>query len=410
MQSKPVIVAWISSFPVEWLPEAPQWIQQLPRQHPYSWLRVLLGELENHQAVKLHVIALRKQFARNAVFERNGVTFHLIKTPGGFRASTWFWLDTWLIRRRLAEIKPDLVHAWGSEHGATLIATRLKCPFVATVQGLLTWYAEVTRVNFYHRLMARLEQWSLPRAPLVTTESRFAVEFLRRRWPQINVRQIEHAPDSLFHQVGRKPQTSPLRFIFVGGLSQVKGSDILITALDRLKRELPFELLVAGHPNADFAKMIRKQTSPEIWQRIQFRHHLSPAEVAAEVARATMMIFPTRADTSPNAVKEAVVAGLPVVASAVGGIPDYVRPGRNGILFAPENVAECVRAVRAACAHPLFRQGLVEATALNEVREYLSPRRMGEQFLEIYQRSGILQAEKGGARTGRLRTRTDTEF
>ena len=385
MQSKPPIVAWISSFPVEWLPDAPEWVRQLPRQHPYSWLRVLLGELEKNPAVKLHVIVLRKQFARNATFERNGVTFHLIKTPGRCRAPTFFWLDTWLIRRKLAEIKPDLVHAWGTEQGAALVATRLKYPFVATVQGLLTWYAEVTRVNYYHRFAAWLERWSLPRAPMVTTESRFAVDFLKRRWPRINVRQVEHAPDWIFHRVERQPQTSPVRFIFVGGLSHLKGSDVLLAALDRLKEELPFELLVVGRLDASFEKTIRKQTSAEIWRRIQFKHDLRPAEVAAELARATMMIFPTRADTSPNAVKEAVVAGVPVVASAVGGILDYVWPGRNGILFPPGNVAECVQALRAACAHPLFRQGRVEPAALNEAREYLSPRRMGESFLEIYQ-------------------------
>ena len=385
MPPRQPIVAWISSFPVEWLPDAPEWVRQLPRQHPYSWLRVLLAELEKNPAVKLHVIVLRKQFARNGTFERNGVTFHLIKTPGGWRAPTLFWLDTWLIRRKLAEIKPDVVHAWGAEHGAALVATRLKYPFVATVQGLLTWYAEVTRLDCYHRFVARLERWSLPRAPVVTTESRFAVDYLKRRWPRINARQVEHAPDWIFHRVERQPQTSPVRFIFVGGLSHLKGSDVLLAALDRLKEELPFELLVVGRLDASSEKTLRKQTSAEIWRRIQFKHDLLPAEVAAELARATTMIFPTRADTSPNAVKEAVVAGVPVVASAVGGILDYVWPGRNGILFPSENVAECVQALRAACAHPLFGQGRVEPAALNEAREYLSPRRMGERFLEIYQ-------------------------
>jgi glycosyltransferase involved in cell wall biosynthesis len=333
----------------------------------------------------LHVIALQKQFARHLTFTRNGVTFHLIKTPGGWRAPTLFWLDTWLIRRKLAEIQPDLVHAWGAEHGAALVATRLKYPFVATVQGLLTWYAEVTRLDCYHRFVARLERWSLPRAPVVTTESRFAVDFLKRRWPRINARQVEHAPDWIFHRVQRQPQTSPVRFIFVGGLSHLKGSDVLLAALDRLKEELPFELLVVGRLDAGFEKTLRRQTSAEIWRRIQFKRDLRPAEVAAELARATMMIFPTRADTSPNAVKEAVVAGVPVAASAVGGILDYVWPGRNGILFPSENVAECVQALRAARAHPLFRQGRVEPAALNEARDYLSPRRMGESFLEIYQ-------------------------
>jgi glycosyltransferase involved in cell wall biosynthesis len=97
------------------------------------------------------------------------------------------------------------------------------------------------------------------------------------------------------------------------------------------------------------------------------------------------MIYPTRADTSPNSVKEAVVAGLPVVASAVGGIPDYVWPGRNGILFPSGDLEACVNAIRAAGEHPLFSQGEVEEDALNEARDYLSPRRMGEDFLKIYQ-------------------------
>jgi glycosyltransferase involved in cell wall biosynthesis len=70
---------------------------------------------------------------------------------------------------------------------------------------------------------------------------------------------------------------------------------------------------------------------------------------------------------------------------AGGGILDYAWPGRNGVLLPPENVAECVQALRAACAHPPFRQGRVEPTVLNEAREYLSSRRMRERFLEIYQ-------------------------
>jgi len=385
MQSKPLTVAWFSYFPVEWLPDAPEEVRCLPRIHPASWQRVLLGELEKNPAVKLHVIVLRKQFARDLTFERNGVTFHLIKTPGGWRAPTLFWLDTFLLHRKLAEIKPDVVHAWGAEQGAALVAARLKYPFVATVQGLLTWYEQVTPVNRYLKFAAWLERRSFPRAPVVTTESAFAVDFLKRRWPQMNVRQVEHAPDWIFHRLERKPQTSPRRFLFVGVLSQLKGSDLLLLALDKLRNEFAFELVVVGQGDADFMAALRRQTSAELWARMQFRRDLTPAEVAEEMARATLMIFPTRADTSPNSVKEAVVAGLPVVASAVGGIPDYVRPGRNGILFPSGDLEACVKAIRAAGEHPLFGRSEVEAAALNEMRTYLSPRRMGESFLEIYQ-------------------------
>jgi len=385
MQSKPLTIAWISFFPVEWMPDAPEEVRKLPRLHPASWQRVLLGELEKKPAIKLHVIVLRKQFARDLAFERNGVTFHLLKTPGGWRAPTFFWLDTWLIRRELAKIRPGVVHAWGAEQGAVLVASRLKYPFVATVQGLLTWYEQVAQLARYQKFAAWLERRSFPRAPVVTTESRFAVDFLKQRWPQMQVRQVEHAPDWTFHRLKRQPQLSPRRFLFVGGLSQIKGSDLLLRALDKLRGEFAFEILIVGKGDADFVAAMRQQISAELWEQVQFRHDLTPTEVAEEMARATLMIFPTRADTSPNSVKEAVVAGLPVVASAVGGIPDYVWSGRNGILFPSEDMEACVNAVRAAGEHPLFGRGEVEKAALDEARDYLSPRRMGEGFLEIYQ-------------------------
>ena len=97
------------------------------------------------------------------------------------------------------------------------------------------------------------------------------------------------------------------------------------------------------------------------------------------------MVCPTRADTGPLAVKEAVMAGVPVVASAIGGVPDYVEPGENGLLFAPGDVTQCADALRAACQHPFFGRGLVEPSVLARKREALSAARMGRSFFEAYQ-------------------------
>jgi glycosyltransferase involved in cell wall biosynthesis len=385
VNQNPLTVAWIPHFPIEWLSDAPEPFRHLPREHPLSWQRVLLAELENVPGLRLHILVLRKQFERNFVFERNGVTFHLIKAPGGLRAPSLFWVDTILIRQVLNKIKPDVVHAWGTERGAALVASRLKYPSVVTMQGLLTWINELTPLNWYHRFAAILEKWSLSRAPIVTTESTFAVQYLQSRFSCPNVQQVEHAPDWIFHRLERKPKIAPLRFIFVGTLSHLKGTDLLLMALDRLKDELTFELLMAGGPERNFMEKIRSQISDKLWRRIQFKQELQPAEIAAELATATLMIFPTRADTSPNSVKEAVVAGLPVVASAVGGIPDYVIPGRNGILFRAGELKELIEAVRAACRHPLFSHGMVEPDVLARMRDYLSPVRMGKRFLEIYE-------------------------
>jgi glycosyltransferase involved in cell wall biosynthesis len=86
------------------------------------------------------------------------------------------------------------------------------------------------------------------------------------------------------------------------------------------------------------------------------------------------------------AVKEAVVAGVPVVGTQVGGIPDYVFPEKNGVLCAAGDVTAFAEAIRRACRHPLLGQGRVDAATLGQVREYLSPKRMAEGFRDIYRR------------------------
>jgi len=379
------IIAWISSFPVEWLPDAPEPLRQLPREHPSSWQRVLLEQLEKKTELRLHIVVLRSQFERDFTFERNGVMFHLIKTIGGWRAPSLFWQDTLLIRRKLAEIKPDAIHAWGTERGAALIAHRLNFPSVVTIQGLLTWYNQTVPPHLYGRLAGILETYSLRRAHLITTESNFSVQWLRRRFPKARVEQIEHAPDSIFHNVQRQPKTKPFRFLFVGTLEQRKGGDLLIQALDQLQDEMAFELIIAGNVEAGMLRALQQRASTKLWQRVNFKKDLTPSQVAQELAAATMMIFPTLADVSPNAVKEAVVAGVPVVGSVIGGIPDYVITGQNGVLFPAGDLTGLIEAIRAACRHPLFSQGQVDPAVLSKMRSYLSPALMKKRFLKIYQ-------------------------
>ena len=170
----------------------------------------------------------------------------------------------------------------------------------------------------------------------------------------------------------------------MGTLDYRKGSDLLLRALDRLAPDHPFELVIVGGSGGAFIESLRSEFSPEFWRRVRFKSNLPPSEVAKEFSTATIKILPTRADTSPNAVKEAVVAGVPVVASNIGGIPDYVHPGKNGFLFESEDMAGLVGSLQNALKHPLFSRGQVEPSCLSKTREYLSPERMKQQFMEAY--------------------------
>jgi len=378
-------VAWISDYPIEWMSDPPSELRDAQKQHPATWMPVLLEELQKRAGLKVRVVVLRKTVPKDFEFQRGDIAFHVIKTHAGLRAPSLFWMDTVLIRRALQRFKPDLVHAWGTERGAALVASRLEWPSVVTMQGLLSWYGELIPLSLHERFAALLERMSLRHASVVTTESRFAVNYLRQRYPSLRVRQAEHAPNWLFHRLERRPQTAPVRFITVGTVAYRKGSDLLLRALGRLVNEMPFELTVIGAPDRALLTALRSELPVAFWERIQFKAHLSPAEVAEELATATISVLPTRADTSPNAVKEAVVAGVPVVATRVGGVVDYVVHGENGLLVDSEDLDGLTEALRQAARHPLFGQGRVDAETCRRMRDYLSPERMAQNFCAAYE-------------------------
>src|SRR2546427_2487295 len=105
---KTLTVAWISDFPIEWLPDLPAPLRHLPRRHPATWEMVLLDEFEKDSNLRIHVIVLRHRLERDFSFERNGTTYHLLKAPVWLRVGSLFWLDTLLIGRVCRRIKPHL--------------------------------------------------------------------------------------------------------------------------------------------------------------------------------------------------------------------------------------------------------------------------------------------------------------
>ncbi len=387
-------VAWISDFPIEWVPGIPSEIAKLPKQHPTTWQSVLLPELKNRN-FRIHILVLRKGINASLSFEREGVVFHVLKVLGGIRGPSFFWADTLIVRKKVKEINPDLVHAWGSERGAGLIASRISFPYLFTVAGPFNWYKTMVPLNGHQKISALAEILTFRRANLVTVESKAAINWIEGNYPELTLRQVEHAPNWMFFRTVRNPQASPVRFLSVGTLGHVKGTDLLLRAFEQIVRTRPAELVVVSNSDPEFLQTMRNQISSEAWNRITFKANLPPEGVVDELSKATIFLFPTRADNSPNAVKEAAVAGVPVVASKMGAIPDYLLQGRNGLLFETGDLEQFVGAIRAACDHPNFGVGKVELEALEQVREYLSPSRMADSFSALY--GEIIKQRKSGS-------------
>src|SRR4051812_42463870 len=126
----PLKVAWITDFPIEWLSDIPETLTHLPRLHARSWQQVLLQEFENNPAIDLHILLLRRNLKQDVIFKRNGVTFHVFKVLPLVRDQSLYWVDTIRLKPALTRIQPDVVHAWGTERAAHLVAKRLDYPYL----------------------------------------------------------------------------------------------------------------------------------------------------------------------------------------------------------------------------------------------------------------------------------------
>jgi glycosyltransferase involved in cell wall biosynthesis len=113
-----------------------------------------------------------------------------------------------------------------------------------------------------------------------------------------------------------------------------------------------------------------------------------------------MLVFPSRSENSPNAVKEAVVAGVPVVAAAVGSVAEYVLTGKNGVLAKPGSSESLTEGIMRLLGDPTLARGEVCSQTLGRLREQLSPERMARSFLGAYERTLSLKDPTTMAESG----------
>jgi len=133
------------------------------------------------------------------------------------------------------------------------------------------------------------------------------------------------------------PAGGPLRVGYVGSLVWHKGVHVLIGALQRLAPGRA-QLSVHGDPAVDpgYAADLRAQSSG---LSVGFPGPFEPAHCAAVYENLDVLVVPSLwLENSPLVIHEALMAGVPVIGSEIGGIPALIRHEVNGLLVQPGSV------------------------------------------------------------------------
>jgi glycosyltransferase involved in cell wall biosynthesis len=257
------------------------------------------------------------------------------------------------VAARIADAAADVVHGHGAKGGAyARLARGQRAIRAYTPHGGSLHYDWSSPAGFIYLASERL---LMRRTDLFLFESAYGRDAFsakigapgaRARVAHNGVTATEFAP------VAADPQATDL--VFVGELRVLKGVDVLIEALAMLARDghrITATIVGEGPDRAAFEVAAATQG-----QAIRFLG-AKPARAAFALGR--LLVVPSRAESLPYIVLEAAAAGLPLIATRVGGIPEIYGPDA-GDLVPPGDPAALARVIGAALRDAAARGSLAQ--------------------------------------------------
>ena len=226
-------------------------------------------------------------------------------------------------QRLIRQLKPDVLHGHGAKAGAFMrlkTASRDKIRVYTPHGGSLHYPLTTLKGNVY----ARIERALMNDTDLFLFESAFARDTYQRTigTPKGLVRCVFNGVTAdEFDPVVKAEDATDL--IYVGEFRHIKGADLLIDAVARLRADgRPVKLTLAGD-GEETASLKAQVERLGLGEAVRFIGHVKARH---GFSKGSLLVVPSRGDSMPYVVIEAAAAGIPMVAANVGGIPEIFGP------------------------------------------------------------------------------------
>jgi glycosyltransferase involved in cell wall biosynthesis len=247
----------------------------------------------------------------------------------------------------LQVIEPCIVHIHFSSRGSTLRKLIL-ANMVLRAGRPLVLHAHGGAFDKFHRglpaVLRRTVNGILQRANVLVT--------LSSRWRDFYVEECEVSPSHVTvlpnpvrwtPEVPNRAGRRQVQFLFLGRMSQMKGTYDLVNAFAALPQDVRAraQLVLAGDGDLD---AITKLAAP-LGERVRVLSWIDTAERERLLAQSDVFVLPSYNEGVPMSLLESMASGLPSIVTPVGGIPDVLRHGVEGLMVEPRRVADLAAAM-----------------------------------------------------------------
>lgn len=380
--NRPLKIAIITS-------DARHWFRQFDSHVPNFGTAVqgLLQGFDGMEGVEIHVISASPTSLQSPAKLADNIFFHHlhVSKPGWGRSL--FVGVALRMRGLIHDLGIDFVHGQGTERDCSIAAVLSGKPNVLTIHGNMRVHAKRPENGhqLYYRIAAILESVCLHLTSGVVAISRYTQDLVKdstaRTWL------LPNAVDSRYFQVAAAPPEIP-RILFIGSIDPRKNPLGLLRACEPLLREGLCSLTLIGQSNPDDPYVREVTALAESLPGVETIGFIGRDELAGQFSRSSILVLPTFEDNCPMVVLEAMAAGLPVAASEVGGIPDLISHGVDGLMFDPHDDASIRDALTRLIGDNEMRTSMGLAARAKALAKF-HPRIIAEKHLEIYREVGL---------------------
>jgi glycosyltransferase involved in cell wall biosynthesis len=338
---------------------------------------------------EVHVISCLKRKVHSPEKLASNVWYHALHVPQPGWLRTGYQGCVRAVRHCLKNLCPDIVHGQGTERHCAISAVFSSFPNVITIHGNMRLIAKLHRAPpwSYMGLAAMLEDFAIPRTDGIVCITRYTERAVAGKAKKTWI--INNAVDPRFFEVCARPLDPPL-LLCVGQVTPRKNQLALLDALEGLANKFRFQIRFLGQASEKdpYARKFRQRASQHSWVKM-----IGPCdreELLKAMSQASLLILPSIEDNCPMVILEAAAAGVPVLASRLGGIPELIQEGVTGYLFEPQIRSTLPSQMGSIFSDaPLASQ--VAAAAREQAVRRFHPNVIAAKHLEIY---GELLARK----------------
>jgi len=330
---------------------------------------------------EVHVISCVRKPMQSPEKLTDNIWYHPILVPKIGWMTTAYQGCIRAVRWKLKDINPDIVHGQGTERDCAITAVFSGYPNVITIHGNMRYIAQITRARpfSYYWVNKYLEAFTLPRTHGVVCITHYTEDAVRNLVRQTWV--VPNAVDAKFFDIRNQAKAIP-ELLVVGNICERKNQNAFIHALDSLVQEKSFSVQFLGRCGTDeYGREFHSLVASRPW--CKYVGFVDRGELRSYLSSASILVLPSLEDNCPMVVLEAMAAGVPVVAANVGGVPDLVTDGVNGLFCDPLQKESMASAVHSLLDNPQRAREMAAVAKEIAVQRYY-PRNIALRHIEIY--------------------------